>query len=408
MSQSIRRKIKSKKSLPLTKLRSVVSGALRQITKKSLALYNQSMSPIIRPWKIFAKGIIIFLVFEFAFYALHPNLEWLNVYNFPALKRQRFPISTVAPEDGALDVANIDAMLASHVVSGPKAPDEYRVFVLGDSAVWGIGLTSAQTLPGQMDALGLKCGNKNVRVYNLSFPRPSATKDLMILDESMKYQPDEIVWVLSGFTLMPKTRIEHPLISQNPDEYYKVAHRFDFLPKSYRAPSLVSQVSNQFIDQNRTFFRILRYQFYSLVNLATGLDQIPGPPEELPSQLSSNATFEGLKPPKLDVGKVSLDQVQDFYQIAGNVPVILINEPTQVLTNVPNSNIYYNVYFPRWIYDQYRQYVSEAALKNHWNYLDLWNVFPASYYTDTPLHLIPEGETELAKMIAPDIVKGCQ
>ena len=365
------------------------------------------MAPIIRPWKILAKGIAIFLVFEFAFYALHPNLGWLNVYNSPALRRQRFPISTVAPEDGAVDVANIDAMFASHVVSEPKASNEYRVFVLGDSAVWGIGLTPAQTLPGQMDALGLKCENKNVRVYNLSFPRPSATKDLMILDESMKYQPDEIVWILSGFTLMPKTRIEHPLIPQNPDEYYKVAHRFDFLPRNYQSPSLMSQVVNQVINQNRTLFRILRYQLYSPVNLATGLDQIPGPPEELPSQLSSNATFEGMKPPKLDIAKVSLDQVRDFYQIAGNVPVILVNEPTQILTNVPNSNIYYNVYFPRWIYDQYRQYVSEAAMQNHWNYLDLWNVFPSSYFTDTPLHLIPQGETELAKMIATHVVQGC-
>ena len=156
---------------------------------------------------------------------LHPNLQWLNVYNSPALKRQRFPISTVAPEDGALDVAISTPCSHPMLCPSQRHPNEYRVFVLGDLAVWGIGLTPAQTLPGQMDALGLKCGNKNVRVYNLSFPRPSATKDLMILDESMKYQPDEIVWVLSGFTLMPKTRIEHPLISQNPDEYYKVAHR---------------------------------------------------------------------------------------------------------------------------------------------------------------------------------------
>ena len=88
--------------------------------------------------------------------------------------------------------------------------------------------------------------------------------------------------------------------------------------------------------------------------------------------------------------------------------MILVNEPTQVLTNVPNSDIYYNAYFPRWVYDQYRQYVGEAAVQNHWNYLDLWNIFPSSYYTDTPLHLIPQAETELAKMIAPYIVKGCQ
>jgi hypothetical protein len=142
------------------------------------------VSPIIRPWQVLAKGLAVFLIFEFAFCALRPNLKWLNVYNLSALKRQRFPISTEAPEDGALDVANLDAMLASHIVSEPKKPDEYRVFLLGDSAEWGIGLTPEQTLPGQMDALGLKCGNKNVQVYNLSFPVASATKDLMILDEA--------------------------------------------------------------------------------------------------------------------------------------------------------------------------------------------------------------------------------
>ena len=87
--------------------------------------------------------------------------------------------------------------------------------------------------------------------------------------------------------------------------------------------------------------------------------------------------------------------------------MLLVNEPTLVLSGVPNSDIHYNDYYPRWVYDQYRQYVSAAAAQNHWDYLDLWNVFPPSYFTDTPLHLNPQGETELAKMIAPAIVKGC-
>jgi len=368
-----------------------------------LTLYNQSMPSTINPWRILAKAAVLFLAFELTFYELHPNIELLNIYNALSMKRQRFPISTVAPEDSALDVADITAMLATHIVSEPKKADEYRIFLLGDSAEWGIGLTPEQTLPGQLDTLGLTCGNKTVRVYNLSFPRPSATKDLMILDEAMQYQPDEILWVISAFTLAPKTRIEHPLIPHNPDEYYKVAHEFDFLSRNYQSPDLIQQIT----QQNLELFRVLRYQFYVLVNLATGLDQIPGPPEELPNQLKSDPTFEGMKPPTLSPNKISIDQVQDFYALAGNIPVILVNEPTQNLKNVPNSDIYYNVYFPRWIYDQYRKYVSEAARQNHWDYLDLWNVFPPTYFTDTPLHLTPHGETELAKMIAPAIVKGC-
>ena len=123
--------------------------------------------------------------------------------------------------------------------------------------------------------------------------------------------------------------------------------------------------------------------------------------------MSNDPTFQGLKPPKLYAWRVSLDQVKDFYQIAANIPVILVNEPTQVLTNVPNSNIYYNIYYPRWVYDQYRQYLADAAAQNRWNYIDLWDTFPSSYFTDTPLHLNPDGERKLAETIAPSIQKAC-
>jgi hypothetical protein len=363
------------------------------------------MSPVVRPWRVLAKGVALFLIFEFGFVTLHPSLEWLNVYNSPALKRERFPVSTNAPEDAALDVYNLDAMFASHIVSEPKAANEYRVFILGDSSVWGVGLTPEQTLSGQMNALGLKYGSKNVRVYNLSFPLPSSTKDLMILDKAMAYQPDKIIWLITWFTLIPKSRWDHILIRRNPDEMSKLGQRFNFLSKNNQgsASSWITPVKNQ----NQTLFWVLRYQLYSLINLATRMDQIPGPPEVLPQQLSRDPTFQGMRPPTLNIASVSLDQVQDFYVLAGNVPVLLINEPIEVLTNVPNSNIRYDVDYPRWVYDQYRQYMSAATAQNHWNYLDLWNVFPSRDFTDTPLHLMPADETELARMIAPAVTQGC-
>ncbi len=91
----------------------------------------------------------------------------------------------------------------------------------------------------------------------------------------MKYQPDEIIWLITWYTLAPSRRTDHPLIGYNPAEYYKLASRFNFLPKNYKSPSLISQIT----EDNQMLFRVLRYQFYSLINLATGLDQIPGPPE---------------------------------------------------------------------------------------------------------------------------------
>ncbi len=357
----------------------------------------------VSPWRVLVKGLLIFTVLEYVLVWALPGLRPFNVYAALNMKRERFPLSTISPADDAQDVGNLDAMFAAHVVSNPKAPDEFRVLVLGDSAVWGLQLRPAQTLPGQLDSLGLSCGNKRVRVYNLSFPRSSATKDLMILDKAMQYQPDMILWLITWYTLMPKTRVDHWLVTQNPAEFYKLGYRFDFLPKGATPPTWLET----FTARNRELFRETRFQLYSLVQLATGLDQIPGPPETLPSTLSADMTFEGLKPPTLHKSQVSLDQVADFYTLAGSTPVVLINQPILIMQGLPNSDIRYDSYYPRWVYDQYRQYVAADAAQHGWNYLDFWDKFPSSYYTDTPLHLNPEGQHLLAEAIAPSIEKGC-
>jgi lysophospholipase L1-like esterase len=78
-----------------------------------------------------------------------------------------------------------------------------------------------------------------------------------------------------------------------------------------------------------------------------------------------------------------------------------------ILNGIPNTDIRYNSYYPRWVYDQYRQYLDEAADQNGWDYLDLWNMFPPNYFTDTPLHLKPEGERQLAEALVPAIQKFC-
>ena len=362
------------------------------------------MQSNINPWRVLVKGILLFLVFEFALYSLTPNLNLLNAYALLGLERQRFPISTLDPVDAPLDVDNLEAMVASHIVSRPKAPDEYRVMVLGDSAVWGLQLDINQTLPSQMNDLNLTCSNKKVTAYNLSFPRSSSTKDLMILDKVRQYQPDMIVWLITWYTLMPKTRVDHVIVNQNPDEFYKLGRRFEFLPKDYQPMSLLDEI----LSRQRSLFRVVRYQLYPMIQLATDIDQIPGPPEILPAGLTNDTTFEGLKPPTLRKSQVSIDQIQDFYKLAGATPVLLVNEPMLILNGIPNSDVRYNSYYPRWVYDQYRQYLDQAAVQNGWDYLDLWNIFPSGYFTDTPLHLTPDGERQLAETLAPSILKACQ
>lgn len=361
------------------------------------------MQSTVNPWRVFVKGAALFLLIEYFFITSGLSPATLNVYDTLGLLRQRFPVSTYAPMDRALDVGNLNAMFASHVVSQPKAADEFRVLVFGDSAVWGISETPDQTLPGQLNSLGLTCGDKTVRFYNVSYPRSSATKDLMILDKAAQYQPDLIIWVVTLYTLMPKTRVDHPLITQNPDEFYKLAERFDFLPKNYGTFTLMDQIT----AKQRGLFRTIRYEAFSLINLATGVDQIQGNFEVAPHELSRDLVFEGMVPPTVKPSQLSIDQVEDFYMLAGSTPIVLVNEPILIEKNIPNSDVRYNYYYPRWVYDQYRQQLGEAASQNGWGYLDLWNIFPPDSFTNTPLHLNPQSERKLAETIAPSVQKAC-
>jgi lysophospholipase L1-like esterase len=47
----------------------------------------------------------------------------------------------------------------------------------------------------------------------------------------------------------------------------------------------------------------------------------------------------------------------------------------------------------------------ETAVTHNWSYLDLWNAVPAEEFTDTPVHLTPDGTKLLAEMVAAKILK---
>jgi lysophospholipase L1-like esterase len=369
-----------------------------------LPVYNARMTSPVNAARVVAKGLLVFVACEFGLFSGPSSLKSNNAYQMLHLTRQRLPISTLPPLDDALDVGNLDAMLGSHIVSRPKGQNEYRVLVLGDSAVWGLQLDPNETLPSQLDQMAIGCRGKDVRVYNLSFPRSSASKDLLILDHALAYKPDLVVWLITWYTLMPKTRTDHWLVTQNPDDFLTLGRRFDFMPRDYQGPTLLDELRTH----NQSLFHEARYQLYPLIEMATDREQIAGPPENPPPELSADLTFEGLKPPTLRRSQVSLDQIQDFYDLAGVVPVLLVNEPMQIVRGESNSDVRYNNYYPKWIYDQYLAYLRDAAKANAWNYIDLWDHIPESYFTDTPLHLSPAGQHLLAEMLVPPIQQYCR
>jgi hypothetical protein len=367
-------------------------------------MYNAAMPGRVRPGAVLVKGVVLAISLELAILALPAGFGTTSVFAALHAKRERLPYSALRQADSVLDVGNLDAMFASHVISDPKAPDEFRVILLGDGLLWGTGLQPEESTPGQLEAMHLTCGGKSVRAYNLSYPFPSVGKDLMILDHALAYQPDMIIWSITWLSLSPWQRMDHPITRQNAIEFYKLGQRLGFASQEFPPPALLSEVW----ERSRALGRIARYQLYLPIQVSTGLDQMGTRQTSVaPAALSPERDFQNLKPPALAPARARLDLVQDFYKLAGDTPVILINEPMQVLSGVPNSSVRYNADYPRWIYDQYREYLGEAAVQNGWDYLDLWKVFPPQDFPDSPLHLTADAHYQLAQLLAPAILKHC-
>ena len=95
---------------------------------------------------------------------------------------------------GVENVFDVNVLFNTHIISYEQKPtNQYRVVFIGDSTV------RDSTIYPLVDRQG--CGVKNLHAYDLGYYGTSATKDLMILENAMRYSPDLIVWSVTSRTL---------------------------------------------------------------------------------------------------------------------------------------------------------------------------------------------------------------
>jgi hypothetical protein len=356
---------------------------------------------------VFLKGLVLFLLVNLAFVAINPDgLGSISLYNHLFPGRPRFPFGEDPTQSYNLSLFNLNAMFASHVIAaGPKPASEYRVLVIGDSSSWGVLLRPEQTLAGQLDSSGINLCGKTVRVYNLGYPSLSITKDLMVLDFAMRYQPDLIIWPLTLEAFPLDSQLSTPIVANNASRVQTLIARYK-LPFSQDDPTLVHPTfwNQTLIGQRRSLADLFRLQFYGVMWSATGIDQIyPVDYEHAQTDLVSDASFHGMQPPILDRSKLAFSVLEAGLQAAGKTPVLLIDEPILV-SNGKNSDLRYNFYYPRWAFDQWRQMMNNQAVNRSWNYLDLWNLVPADQFTNSAIHVTPAGEGLLAERVEQSIL----
>jgi hypothetical protein len=296
-------------------------------------------------------------------------------------------------------------MLASHAISRPKATDEirseFRVVVIGDSAAWGWLLENDDTLAGQISQQW-----QRVAVYNLGYPVLSLTKDLLLLEASLQYEPDLIIWPVTLHSLARERQLDHPLLQQNPAAVRDLItrHSLNLDPNDPR----FADTANTIAGQRRALADLLRLQLYGFSWAATGIDQdIPAAFTPRQSDFDPDVSWLDYdEPTPLTAANLTLDVLAAGIEAAGDVPVLIVNEPI-FISDGRNSDLRYNAFYPRWAYDAYRELLAETAAAAGWNYVDLWNAIPPAEFTDTPVHLTPEGNRQLAERICRTILPDC-
>lgn len=353
--------------------------------------------------RVAVKGLCLFFIGNFAFAFVDLKYGKISLYNHIFAGRMRLPYSDQPSESYNVTITNLDAMFASHILAGnPKSPTEYRVLLIGDSATWGYLLPADQTLVAFLNREKLHTpDNKQVIFYNLGYPVMSLLKDVLILERGLKYQPDLVLWLITLESFPKEKQLYSPLLEQNPGAVIRLIQKLDLNESiSPPQPSQTTLWQRSLFGQRKALADWLRFQLYGFLWTATHVDQAI--PAEIPQKqvdLSAEIDFYGQHPPKLGPDFLSFPVVEAAYRLASPIPIILVNEPMFISDGI-NSHVRYNFYYPRWAYDDYRTTLVSFCQKRGLTCWDIWNLISPEEFTNTAIHMTPQGTAQTAQWIA--------
>lgn len=355
-----------------------------------------------RLFRILLKTILILAVLLAGYYLLQPEAGMGNIsfYNSLLPGRERLPFGENPRTAYNFSLSNLNAMFKSHEISatGASSEEEIRVAVLGDSSVWGTLLRPDETLAGHLDGKSLQLNGTSFRLktYNLGYPTLSLSKDLLLLNRALAYQPDLILWPLTMESFPIDKQLTTPLAADNLNEMKSVFLKAGSLPGWFeKTRSGTDWRGKTFFAQRRSLWDLIRLQLYGISWAATRIDQDYPTDYPVPTlDFQQDNTFHsvpGIYPNKLmawevlDIGK----------KIAADVPILLINEP-MLISDGQNSNIRYNFYYPVEAYDAWRLEFLDRCKTSGWNCQDFWNILPKEAFTNSAIHYNSNGAAILA------------
>ncbi|HSB01159.1 MAG TPA: hypothetical protein VLE49_10945 [Anaerolineales bacterium] len=366
----------------------------------------------VRPLRVLLKAIFLFVALNVVFAFVDPAVGKITLFNSVFPGRLRFPYekepSFYSVGHNAPVYEDFDAMFGAHIISSSKPANEFRLILLGDSATWGVSVAADETLSEQINRLHIQtCDGRVVRAYNLGYPMSFPTRDILILDQAMEYKPDMALWLITLSTLQPKTA-ETYFIALHAEQYLQLANTYNLKSPHFSGPiQKPSFWQKTIIGQRRRLKNIILTQAFGALWAATGIDNHEGlqPETTRPSSdVEDDLRYEGRLPGDSQhmFDSLMMDTLSVGAGVARDIPVILVNEPIFVAGG-KNHLVRYNSFYPRWVYDDYRQFMGTWTQANGRKFLDYWNALPPEGFADQNFHRNAAGEKRFAELLAPAI-----
>jgi hypothetical protein len=352
-------------------------------------------------------GILLLLInVIFALFDPIHLIGKLSLYNSIFPGRLRLPYGDDPELSFNPTVNHVDAMFASHILSGdPKDASEYRVILIGDSSVWGFLQEPDETLAAALSRTKLYASDgRSVRFYNLGYPTMSLTKDLLLLDYAQRYQPDLILWFITLEAVPVQKQSDSPILSLNPEAVRDVLDRSELRLENVESTlTLPDFWQKTVIGRRRMLAELIRHQIYGVLWTATGVDHhIPATYNLRTEDLSDDLAFQDMDPESFSASDMAFEVLQSGIELS-SAPIIFINEPI-FISEGKNSDIRYNFYYPIWAYDLYHSTLVNEAQARGWTLVDLWNLLPGEVFTDSAIHYNLEG---VQQVITALLSSGC-
>ena len=358
-------------------------------------------------FRVLAKALVLFVLLNLVFAVLNPIpfLGSLSIYNRIVPGRDRLPFGE---DDRAynLSLDDINAMFMSHTTQQAKTADEYRVLLIGDSSVWGILLRPEETLSGQINQQqAIVADGRILTAYNLGHPVMSLTKDLMLLERGLQHKPDMVVWLTTLESFPIEEQLAAPLVQNNRSTITSLIQEHELPLPIEDLPPEPSFVDRTFVGQRRPIADWVRLQAFGVMWGITGIDQIY--PNDFPlrrNDFEEDLSWHTFPEPGSLEDNLAISVLHAGHEMVGDIPFLIVNEPI-FIADGENSDLRYNFWYPQWAYDDYREILKKTAEQSGWNYIDAWDLVAPNEFTDSPVHLTPEGSQQLAEYLMPRILE---